>query len=79
MSAILKMAATAPHHTNIIAIFRFRDPKNKDMDTTINFLSILFAEIWDIETHVSPFENGCHSPNRPNLVGSRLETRFQGT
>ncbi len=63
------MAATAPQ-TNIITIFGFLDPENIDIETIINFLSRLFAEIWDIEKiHVSHFENGCHRPHRPNLVG----------
>ena len=38
-----------PTQTNIIATFGFLDPENIDIETIINFLSILFAEIWDIE------------------------------
>ena len=44
-----------PQQTNAIAIFGFRDTENKDIDTKINFLSILFAEIWDIENSCQPF------------------------
>ncbi len=33
---------------NIIAIFEFIDPENIDIDTIINFLPILFAEIWHV-------------------------------
>ena len=32
-----------------------------------------------LKIHVSHFENGCHRPHMPNLVGSCLETRFHGT
>ena len=54
MAAILKMAATDPQ-TNIIVTFGFLDPENIDIETIINFLSILFAEIWDIEHSCQPF------------------------
>ena len=42
-------------HTNIVAIFGFRYPENNYIDTLINFLFILFAEVLDIE-------NGIHIP-----------------
>ena len=54
MAAILKMAAQTPHN-NIFTIFGFWDSDNKDKDTQINFLSILFVEIWDIENSWRPF------------------------
>ena len=44
-----------PPRTNIIPIFGFIDPENIDIGTIINFLSILFAEIWDIEKSCQPF------------------------
>ena len=33
----------------------FIDPGNIDIDAKINFLSILFAETWDIENSCQPF------------------------
>ena len=48
----MKMAATDPTHQHV---FGFWDSDNKDKDIKINFLSILFAEIWDIENSWRPF------------------------
>ena len=50
----MKMAATAPQ-TNKIATFGFLDSENIDIETIINFISILFAEICDIENSWWPF------------------------
>ena len=36
-------------------MFGFLDPENINIETIINFLSILFAEIWDIESSCQPF------------------------
>ena len=44
-----------PPQTHIIAKFGFLDPENIGIETIINFLSILFAEIWDIENSCQPF------------------------
>ena len=65
--------------TFYLSHFGFHDPGNIDIDVTFNFLSIIFAEVLDIENiHVSHFENGCHSPHRSNPVGVPFETRFLG-
>ena len=52
MASILK---TNSWHNIIAIIFEFIDPENIDIETIINFLSILFAEIWDIEKSCQPF------------------------
>ena len=59
----------SPPQTNTIAIFGFRDSENNGIDTIINFLSILFAEIWNIDNSCQPFWKWLPHPHRPNLVG----------
>ena len=44
-----------PLQTNLIATFGFHDPENIDIETIINFISILFAEIGDIGNSWWPF------------------------
>ena len=67
MAAILKMAATDPTDQYIYHIF-FWDLDNKDKDTNINFLSILFAEIWDIENSWRPFWKWLPQPPQTNII-----------
>ena len=43
------------HGTFYLSHFGFIDPGNIDIDAKINFLSIIFAEIWDIENSCQPF------------------------
>ena len=38
-----------------LSYFGFIDPRNMDIDIKINFLSMVFAEIWDIEHSCQPF------------------------
>ena len=59
-----------PPHTNIIAIFWFHDPANKynDKDTRINFLSVLFAKIWDIKNSCQPFWKWLLQPPQTNII-----------
>ena len=54
MAAILKRLPQPPQ-ANVIATFGFLDPDNIGIETIINFLSTLFAEIWDIENSCQPF------------------------
>ena len=41
--------------TYYVSYFGFRDLGNIDIDAKINFLYIIFAEIWDIENSYEPF------------------------
>ena len=43
------------HGTFYLSYFGFLDPGNIDKYAKINFLSIIFAEIWDIENSCQPF------------------------
>ena len=38
-----------------LSYFGFLDPGNIAIDAKINFLSTIFAEIWDIENSCQPF------------------------
>ena len=41
--------------TFYLSYFGFIDPENIDIDAKINFLSIILADIWDIENSCQPF------------------------
>ena len=41
--------------SRLLPLFEFIDPENIDIDTIINFLFILFAEIWNIGNSCQPF------------------------
>ena len=46
----------------------FLDPGNIHIDAKINFLSIIFAEIWDIENSCQPFRKWLPQPPQTNIV-----------
>ena len=56
--------------TKIITIFGFWGPDINDKDTQINVLSILFAEIWDIENSWRPFWKWLPQPSQTNTIAT---------
>ena len=46
----------------------FRDPGNIDIDAKINFLSLIFAEICDIENSYQPFLKWLPQPPQTNII-----------
>ena len=52
-----------PASTNIIAIFGFLDPENIDIETIINFPSILFADIMGLSQIIHWFLEAAHCDN----------------
>ena len=51
-----------------LSYFGFLDPGNIDIDATINFLSIIFAEIWDIENSCQPFCKWLPQPTHAKII-----------
>ena len=52
----------------IFILFGFFDPENIDIDTNINFLSPLFARIWDMENSHRPFWKWLSQPQHTNII-----------